>query len=301
MRLLVTGRYGQVARALYDRARQRPDFEVVLVGRPDLDLERPQTIASAIRDVAPDMVINAAAYTAVDLAEDEPDLAMRINADAAAELARATRLEGIPILQMSTDYVFDGTGTQPYTEKDAPNPGTAYGRSKLAGEEAVRLTNPRHLIIRTSWVYSAYGRNFVKTMLELAQERELLKVVSDQVGNPSAAHDIAEGILVAAKALAHRQDTGRQLYHLAGSGSASWFEFARHLFAVSAELGGPTACVEPISSLEWPSKATRPINSQLDCSAFASDFGYRCGCWQGSVANVVAELVNNTRPAMVSS
>lgn len=287
MKILVTGTAGQVARSLAARGSTHPDIQIVAVGRPDLDLEDPSTFAPVVSAIGPDLVINAAAHTGVDQQEDEPERAFRMNADAPAELARLTRSAGIPIIQISTDYVFDGTSTRPYDERDAPNPQTVYGRSKLAGEEAVRAGNPDHLVVRTAWVVSPYGRNFVKTMLSLAQTRDTLQVVSDQFGNPTEAHDIADGLLSAATAWRRDGSFQQGTYHLAGRGRASWYELAKHVLATSAELGGPTAAVVPISSDMWQAKAARPANSELNSDAFARDFGYHAGEWSQRTAEIV--------------
>lgn len=288
MKILVTGTSGQLARSLAEQAKGQA--EIVLVGRPGLDLENPATFAPVLNAVAPDMVINAAAHTGVDQQEDEPERAFRINAEAPAELARLTRLAGIPLVQVSTDYVFDGTSARPYVETDKPNPQTVYGRSKLAGEDAVRAGNPDHLVVRTAWVVSRHGRNFVKTMLSLAATRDRLKVVADQFGNPTEAHDLADGLLAAASAWRREGGFPSGLYHLAGQGRASWFDLASHVFAVSASLGGPTAAVEPVGSDQWPAKAARPANSELNSDAFFSDFGYRAGEWKDTVRALVVEL-----------
>lgn len=291
MKILVTGTSGQLALSLAERAKGKAD--IVLVGRPDLDLEDLATFAPVLKSVAPDMVINAAAHTGVDQQEDEPQRAFRINAEAPAELARLTRLAGIPIVQVSTDYVFDGKAAQPYSETDMPNPQTVYGRSKLAGEEAVRAGNPDHLVVRTAWVVSRHGRNFVKTMLRLAATRDRLQVVADQFGNPTEARDLADGLLAAAASWRKQGGFPQGLYHLAGQGRANWFELATHVFTVSASLGGPSALAEPVGSEQWPAKAARPANSQLSSDAFARDFGYRAGEWRERVAGLVTELVGS--------
>ncbi|PWK76312.1 dTDP-4-dehydrorhamnose reductase [Aminobacter sp. AP02] len=292
MKILVTGTSGQLARSLSEQAKGQA--EIVLVGRPDLDLENLATFAPVLKSVAPDMVINAAAHTGVDQQEDEPERAFRLNAEAPADLARLTRLAGIPLIQVSTDYVFDGSSARPYVETDLPNPQTVYGRSKLAGEDAVRSGNPDHLIVRTAWVVSRHGRNFVKTMLSLAATRDHLKVVADQFGNPTEAHDLADGLLAAATLWRREGGFPKGLYHLAGQGRASWHELASHVLAVSASLGGPSATVEPVGSDQWPAKAARPANSELNSDAFASDFGYRAGQWKDRVRALVVELRAST-------
>lgn len=292
MKILVTGTKGQLARSLAERTRGIHDLELICMGRPELDLEEPATLASALKAAAPDMVVNAAAHTGVDQQEDEPDRAFLMNAEAPAELARLTGKAGIPLIHLSTDYVFDGRSATPYIEADRPNPQTVYGRSKLAGEEAVRAGNADHLVIRTAWVISPFGRNFVKTMLALAEARSSLQVVADQFGNPTDARDLADGLLTAVR---FRRECGRfphGLYHLAGRGRASWYDLAQHVLATSADLGGPTARVEPITSDKWPAKAYRPANSELNSGAFARDFGYSGGDWRERVAALVEELLH---------
>lgn len=291
MRLLVTGTQGQLARSLVERAASHPQFELVAAGRPELDLEIPGSAAAAVRSIAPDVVINAAAYTAVDQAEDEPDRAMRINGEAAGELAAAARAIGAPIIQISTDYVFDGRSAAPYAEDAPTNPIGAYGRSKLAGEERVRQANPDHLILRTAWVYSPFGHNFVKTMMRLAQTRDGLTVVADQIGNPSSALDLADGILAMLEGWRDGERIGLGgTYHLAGTGSASWFDFARAIFDECRARGLPAAEVEPIRTADWPTKAARPANSQLDSSKFSQDFDWQMPDWRQSMANAVSRL-----------
>jgi dTDP-4-dehydrorhamnose reductase len=292
MKVLVTGRDGQLARSLAERAAGRDGMELVAVGRPELDLEVPGGAARAIAEASPNVVINAAAYTAVDHAQDEPDRAFRINADAACEVARAARDAGAAIIQMSTDYVFDGHSPEPYREDSAPNPLGAYGRSKLAGEERVRAANPDHLILRTAWVYSPFGRNFVKTMIAAAETREMLTVVDDQFGNPSSALDLADGILMVIDSWRLGRRTGLgETYHLAGSGSTSWCGFARAVMDECGALGLPQAEVRPIRTAEWPTKAVRPQNSTLDCAKFGADFGFIMPEWRRSLATVVERLV----------
>ncbi|MDH6233078.1 dTDP-4-dehydrorhamnose reductase [Mesorhizobium soli] len=293
MKILVTGKNGQLARSLAARA-QGSDIEIVLAGRPEFDLENPLTFGPVLKSVAPHMVINAAAHTGVDQQEDEPQRAFRINAEAPAELARLTRLAAIPIIQVSTDYVFDGKSTEPYVETDKPNPQTVYGLSKLAGEQAVRSENPDHLVVRTAWVVSRYGRNFVKTILSLARTRKRLQVVADQFGNPTEAHDLADGLLAAAHFWREKQGFPQGLYHLAGQGRASWYEVAARVLEISKAVGGPIADVESIDSSLWVAKAQRPANSELNSERFAHDFGYRAGDWQERVFSVVGNIIKDS-------
>lgn len=293
MRILITGREGQLARSLVERGAADPSLTLLTVARPELDLERLETIAPAVRAAAPDVVLNAAAYTAVDQAEDEPERAFRINSEAAGELASAAREAGAPIVQISTDYVFDGQGEGSYPESAPTNPLGAYGRSKLEGEERVAAANPDHLIVRTAWVYSPFGKNFVKTMLGLARDRDQLNVVADQSGNPSSALDLADGLLAMLRRWSERPGLGLgRTYHLAGTGSTTWCEFAAEIMDCSSRLGGPSAEVRPIATADWPTKAPRPANSRLDCSRFAADFDYAAPDWRLSTAETVRRLLD---------
>ncbi|HEU0098286.1 MAG TPA: dTDP-4-dehydrorhamnose reductase [Allosphingosinicella sp.] len=295
MRVLVTGREGQLARSLAERSAAIPGLSLETVGRPDLDLEDPGSIEAAISAAAPDVVVNAAAYTAVDQAEDEPERAFRINAAAAGEVAAAARRAGARVVQVSTDYVFDGTGQGAYAESAATCPLGVYGRSKLEGEQRVAEAAPDHVILRTAWVYSANGRNFVRTMLGAAARRDELNVVADQRGSPTAAGDLADGILALAAAWRERPRLGLGgVYHLAGAGEASWFDFATAIFEEAARHGLPTAAVKPIRTADWPTRAARPANSVLDSGRFAADFGYRAPPWRRSTAAVVAELARRS-------
>lgn len=282
MKILVTGREGQLVRSLLERGAGR---DIVAFGRPELDLEVEGSARSAILDVRPDIVINAAAYTNVDAAEDEPDRAMRINGEAAGEVAAAAHEAGAAIIQISTDYVFDGTATGSCSELAPTHPIGVYGRSKLLGETRVRAANPAHAIVRTAWVYSPFGRNFVKTMMVLAQTRDTLNVVADQCGNPTSALDLADGIFALIDA-----DTPRGIYHLAGTGSATWLDLAEHIFAECARLGLPTAKVYPIATTDYPTKAIRPANSTLDCARFTAATGFAMPEWKRSVTETIMRL-----------
>ena len=291
MKILVTGTQGQLALSLAERAAGNEQLRVSLVGRPDLDLAIAGSSRSAIISAHPDLVINAAAFTAVDLAETEGHVAGWINDEAAGEIASAAREVGAPVIHISTDYVFDGQATEPYVETASPNPINAYGRSKLAGEEAVRAANPNHLILRTSWLVSPFGRNFVRTMVELAQVRDTLSVIADQYGSPTSALDLADAILVVAR----RWKTGDrtrvgQTYHIAGTGVASWYDLAVAVENELSQLGLQSARVVRIKTAEWPTAAARPAYSALDTSAFTRDFGYLMQDWRVAVATVVERL-----------
>jgi dTDP-4-dehydrorhamnose reductase len=290
MRLIVTGTNGQVARALVERAGRFSDIDVVAVGRPLLDLEIPATVLPAIANARPDLIVNGAAYTAVDRAEEEPQRAFAVNRDGAAAVAAAAKVLGVPFIHLSTDYVFSGSKQAAYVESDETGPLGVYGKSKLAGELAVRSSNSAALILRTSWVYSPFGSNFVKTILSLIAERSQLRVVDDQVGNPTSALDLADALLLIAPRVVEKNGAGATL-HIAGTGSVSWYGLARQVIAVSKSIGGPVADVEPIPTLEYPTLAPRPANSRLDTSAFQRQFGYTLPDWQAGVEETVDRIV----------
>lgn len=283
MKALVFGKTGQVATEL---ARHVPQgIEAQFLGRADADLAIPDACAAAINTHAPDVVLNAAAYTAVDQAEAETKLASAVNDEAPGEMARACTAASIPLLHISTDYVFDGSGEQPWPTSAALNPLGAYGRSKLAGEEALRTAGGPHLILRTSWVFSAHGANFVKTMLRLAETRDRLTVVADQIGGPTAAADIAQSLWQLAQRF---EQSGT--YHYAGAPSVSWADFAREIFAQA----GKNVEVADIPTSDYPTPAKRPANSRLDCSTLATDYGIAQPDWRKSLAQVLAELQGAT-------
>jgi dTDP-4-dehydrorhamnose reductase len=297
MRVLVTGREGQLARSLLERSLLRTNIQISTLGRPKLDLEIRGNVSRLVADASPNVVINAAAYTAVDQAEDEPDRVFRINADAAAEVAAAAADIGARLIQISTDYVFGGGDDEPYDEEAEPNPLNVYGRSKLAGEEQVRSANANHLILRSAWIYSPFGRNFVKTVMRAGEQRDVLTVVNDQRGNPTSALDLADGILTVLEDWAKGNRTGLgHCYHLAGAGETSWFDVAEHIVAECRRLGCPAARVKAIPTAEWPTKARRPRNSSLDCRKFERDFGYRAPDWRLSMIGVVRRLARHAQP-----
>lgn len=295
MRIAVTGTEGQVVRSLVERAQGLSGIEVVSVGRPVLDLLRPETILPAIRAARPDIVVSAAAYTAVDRAENEPELAAAVNAAGAGRVAEAAAVLGVPVIHLSTDYVFAGDSARPYSEDDPTGPQSVYGRTKLAGEEAVAAANPRHAILRTAWVYSVFGGNFVKTMLSLAADHQVVRVVSDQFGNPTSAHDIADAILAIAPQLVGEVSTGRLgVFHLAGTGTTHWAGLARRVFETSRSLGGNFARVEEIATSDFPTRARRPLNSRLSTERLQSAFGWRAPDWGLSCDAVVRRLTGKT-------
>ncbi|MCW6513224.1 dTDP-4-dehydrorhamnose reductase [Lichenifustis flavocetrariae] len=291
MRVVVTGRDGQVVRSLLERG-ARAGVDVIALGRPALDLADPAGVDAAVAQAAPHVVVNAAAYTAVDKAESEPELAWAINAGGAKAVAQAAARRGVPVIQISTDYVFDGSLDRPYREDDPTQPLGIYGQSKRAGEEAVAAATDNHAILRTAWVYSPFGANFVKTMLRVGASRDELSVVADQKGCPTSALDMADAILAVARNLVDRPDADlRGLFHMSGSGSTTWAAFAEAIFAASRSAGGPSAAVRPITTADYPTPARRPANSQLDCGKLARLHGVVLPAWQGSVASCVTRLL----------
>lgn len=291
MRITVTGQSGQVVLSMLERAPQ--GVTVTALGRPGLDLEQLDSIGSAIAATQPDLVVNAAAFTAVDLAESEEAVARRVNGDAAGEIARAAAGLGVPAIQISTDYVFDGSLGRPYREEDPVAPISAYGRSKLAGEEAVAAANPIHAILRTAWVYSPFGKNFVKTMLRLAETRDEVGVVADQAGCPTSALDIADAVFIVARNLVERPADAplRGVFHMGAQGEAVWADVAEAIFAEREKLGGKPVRVKRIATSDYPTPARRPANSRLDSSKLETVHGVSLPHWQGSLAFCVRRLL----------
>ena len=278
MKILVFGRTGQVATHLAGYP------GTTCLGRDSADLADPDACARAIADSDARAVINAAAYTAVDKAESDAATAQAVNGDAPGAMARAAAARGIPFLHVSTDYVFDGQGTDPFAVDHPTGPLGIYGRTKLAGEDAVRAADGPHAILRTSWVFSAHGTNFVKTMLRLSETRDALSVVDDQIGGPTPAGDIAATLVTMARAMADGQGGGT--YHYAGAPDTSWAGFARETFAIA----GQNVTVTGIPPAEYPTPAARPLNSRLDCGALASDFGIARPDWRAALQTIVKEL-----------
>ena len=294
MKLLVLGAGGQVGRELCRREWPAGD-RLAAFDRGDVDITSAQSIADAMRRERPDLVINAAAYTAVDRAESEPDAAWAINCTGPAQLAEACRTAAVPLIHISTDYVFDGSKARPYREDDPVNPLGVYGRSKEAGDRAVREALPEHVILRTAWVYSAHGHNFVKTMLRLAGERPVLRVVADQTGSPTSAADIAAAIAAIVRRIAAGQ--GRWgTYHFTGAGAVTWHGFAEAIFELAAPWRGPPPRVEAIATADYPTPTRRPANSVLDCRLIAETFGIIPRPWREALAEVIRELYDGPRP-----
>lgn len=291
LRLAVIGRQGQLAQSLAELADD--DVRITCLGRPDLDLADPPTIAAALWKTPADIVVNAAAYTAVDRAESESDLAFAINRDGAEAVAIACAQLGLPLIHLSTDYVFDGRKADPYVEGDACNPQTVYGRSKLAGEQAVLASGGRAAILRTSWLHSPFGTNFVRTMLRLANERDRLRVVNDQQGSPTYAPHLARAIVAMAQRMAMEPNNAAlfRIFHLTGAGHTSWWGLAREVMMVAASLGQKSVPVDPITTAEYPTPAQRPANSVLDCGHVHAVYGIRLPPWQEGVRACLHRLL----------
>lgn len=292
MKVLVIGKSGQVASSVRQIAASFSAGEFIFVGRPELDLADSASIRNAIGSVSPHVILNTAAFTAVDDAESDFAGAERINAIAPGVIAAAARSAGSRLIHLSTDYVFSGTEEEPYQETSHVCPVNVYGKTKLAGEQAVRAELEDHLIIRTAWVYSPFGKNFVKTILKASESRDVLRVVHDQVGSPSCALDLAEGLLTILRHWDRDPDLGiGRTYHLAGQEGASWADVAKEVMAASGEFGGPTAEVVPITTEEWPTPARRPKNARLDSRHFKATFGHALPPWKDSVHSVVKQLL----------
>jgi dTDP-4-dehydrorhamnose reductase len=295
MKILLLGPHGQVGWEL-QRSLQ-PLGEVIALDRHEgslcADLARPEALAETVRMLRPELIVNAAAYTAVDRAEGEPDAARAVNASGPAALAREACALGAWLVHYSTDYVFDGTGDEPRDEEAPTGPLSVYGLTKLEGEHAIRASGCRHLIFRTSWVYAARGGNFAKTMLKLAAERDELRVVADQIGAPTGAELIADVTALALRrALVDPGVSG--LYHLGAAGQTSWFDYARHVIEWGRAAGlplrvAPDALV-PVPSSDYRTAARRPLNSRLNCDKLSSCFGLRLPPWQAGVDRMLAEI-----------
>ncbi|CAI8901429.1 dTDP-4-dehydrorhamnose reductase [Pseudomonas chlororaphis] len=286
LKILISGQYGQVSQALQQRLGNQ--HELIVPGRGLLDLTNPDAIRQQVRSLCPQLIINAAAHTAVDQAQSEPELAFAINASAPGVFAEEAWELGIPLIHYSTDYVFDGSKQAPYTEADEPNPLSVYGQSKLAGERAIGAVGGEHLILRTSWVYSNTGKNFLLTMQRLLQEKPHLRVVADQIGAPTWASTIA----ASTAALIERWQAGKPgawgTYHLTAAGETSWFGFAQAIGEHLLAQGKACATLEAIPSSAYPTPAPRPLNSRLDCSRLAREWGVTQPEWRSALHECLA-------------
>jgi dTDP-4-dehydrorhamnose reductase len=286
MKILLLGQHGQVSQEL--QRSLNGHAELTVLGREQLDLAQPELIRPRVQRLRPDLIINAAAHTAVDQAESEPELAFAINAIAPGILAEAAAELSVPLIHYSTDYVFDGCKSEPYQETDATNPLSVYGRSKLAGEQAIQTAGGMHLILRTSWVYSQHGKNFLLTMQRLLQERESLSVVADQIGAPTWAGSIAH----TTAQLIEQWRTGQAgpwgVYHLTAQGETSWFGFASAIAAHLRSQGKNVAALQPIPGSAYPTPAQRPLNSRLDCSRLQHAWHVQLPDWQSALNQCLA-------------
>ncbi len=284
--ILVTGGAGQLASAL-----AAASASVRLVGRPVFDFDAPHTIARVFHDAKPALVVNAAAYTGVDAAETDVDAAYRANRDGPAQLAALCAAAGVPLIHVSTDYVFDGTKGAPYTEADPVSPSGVYGASKLAGEQAVLASGAKAIILRTSWVHAHTGKNFLRTMLAVGKTRDRLTVVADQRGCPTSAADLADAILaIAARVMNGWEDRFGGVFHAAGTGDTTWHGLALAVFEDAAAQGLSIPRVDPIATADWPTPARRPAYSRLDCTRLAETFGVRLPHWRDGVRRTTSAI-----------
>jgi dTDP-4-dehydrorhamnose reductase len=290
VKVLVFGREGQLARSLLEAA-VRPDIQVVSIGRPEIDVVDEKSVLAAFAREHPDIAVNAAAYTAVDKAESEPAVAHAVNALGAEHVAKASAAHSIPIIHISTDYVFDGKKDSPYLESDPTGPINVYGLTKLEGEQRVAKACERHLILRTAWLYSPWGTNFLKTMLRVAATRPTISVVQDQLGSPTYVPDLASAIIaLATRVLDEHRSLRWGTYHAVARGETSWFGFAREIFQQAAENGLPVADIAGIPTSAYPTPARRPANSRLNCDKLRELFGLELPDWRLGVNDCVARL-----------
>ncbi|WP_028357570.1 dTDP-4-dehydrorhamnose reductase [Brackiella oedipodis] len=285
MKILITGAAGQVGQE-FSRL-TATDAELIALSRQELDITQAAHVQEVVQSLRPNFIINAAAYTAVDKAESEPELAYAINAQAPEYLAKACQTVGAALLHISTDYVFDGHHTAPYKETDAVGPTGVYGKSKLAGEEAIARHCEQHIILRTAWVFGEHGHNFVKTMLRLAS-KEQLNIVADQHGSPTYAADIAQALLTIARQLAHKGSSAWGIYHYSGAPYVTWADFAQEIFdaAMQQKLIAQAPQIKRIPTTEYPTPAQRPLNSRLDCQKIQAEFAIPPSNWRRVLAHL---------------
>lgn len=291
MKILITGAQGQVGKELTHIANEK-GFDVIAASRAELDITNSLQVDEYVAHCQPNIVINAAAHTAVDKAEDEQDLAFAINRDGSENLALACSNQNIPLLSISTDYVFDGSKAEPYSEEDAVSPLGVYGESKWQGEEAIRKNLNEYIILRVAWVFGAQGNNFVKTMLRLGQDRDELNVVADQFGGPSPAKNIAQTLIKLVEQYQKNNSLAWGTYHYCGKDKTTWYGFATEIFNQAFELGllKKKIKVNPITTAEYPTAAERPSNSMLDCTKLKTTFGIDMPEWKEGLKQVLLEL-----------
>lgn len=299
MRILAAGWHGQIARTFMHMLPARDDVTAFAIGRPGLDICDSRSIERSLGDIQPDVLINLAGYTDVDGAESESELAFALNSVGARLLAEAAARRQVPIIHISTSYVFDGHKPSAYIETDVAQPLTVYGESRLAGELAVQAANPKHVILRTGWIYSPYGRCFVGNILQRVQLGTPLKVVNDQYGNPTYAPYLAEAILAIAQQLTARPEEEKPwgIYHAAGSGTATWYDVAQEVLSASARLANLSVSLEPIPSVEYATQTERSPNATLDCSKLERTFNVKLPPWQTGVHECVERLLMPLDPA----
>jgi dTDP-4-dehydrorhamnose reductase len=287
MKLLVIGANGQLGWEVCGRG-EKKSFDIVPLDLPDFDVTEPSEVKKAVGQAGASLIINASAYTAVDTAESEPEVAFAVNRDGPAYLATSCDEIGIPLIHISTDYVFDGSKSDPYFETEPVSPLGIYGKSKAAGETEIRNTLKEHIIIRTAWLYGLHGNNFVKTMLLLGKEKEILSVVADQYGCPTYAADLADAILAIATKISERRNVTWGTYHYCGKGVTSWHGFAQEIFDLANHYDRfQVKEVMPITTSDYPTPAQRPVNSGMDCSLLTKNFGISLRPWQESLADMV--------------
>lgn len=291
MKLLIIGSKGQLGSELVRKCK-RNDFSFLGLDLPEFNITDPPQVKKIFADFKPSIVINASAYTNVDKAETEPEIAFAVNSDGPANLAASCDKSRIPIIHISTDYVFDGSKSQPYAESDPVSPLGVYGKSKEEGESRLRSILKQHIILRTSWLYGAYGNNFVKTMLRLGNEKETIKVVSDQYGCPTCASDLAEAIMNISKQITQNLEIACGTYHYCGSGITTWHKFAKAIFEIASQYQNyKVSSVEAITTAQYPTRAKRPPFSALDCSLIKKHFGINTKPWQESLGKTIERIL----------
>ena len=296
MKILIIGSNGQLGWELCQRGKPH-GFDIIPLDIPEFDITDPGAVKKSINQPGVSLVVNAAAYTAVDKAESEPKKAFAINCDGPADLAASCNEAGIPLVHISTDYVFDGTREEPYLETDPLSPLGVYGKSKAEGETIVRSLLTDHIIIRTAWLYGIHGNNFVKTMLALGKEKETLRVVADQYGCPTSAADLAEAILTIAEQIKERPDIPWGTYHYCGKGKTTWHGFAEKIFELAKQYNlFSIKKVIPVTTAEYPTPAKRPLNSVMDCSMLTKNFGILPAPWQESLERMLRQLYKPPNP-----
>ncbi|MDX2441665.1 MAG: dTDP-4-dehydrorhamnose reductase [Desulfobacterales bacterium] len=294
MKLLIIGSKGQLGSELVIECK-RNDFSFLALDLPEFNITDQPQVKKTLADFKPSIVINASAYTNVDMAETEPEIAYTVNSDGPANLAVSCDKNRIPIIHISTDYVFDGSKGQPYAESDPVSPLGIYGKSKEKGESKLRSILKQHIILRTSWLYSAYGNNFVKTMLKLGKEKEIIKVVSDQYGCPTCAADLAEAVVYISKQITQNFKIAWGTYHYCGLGITTWHEFAKAIFEIASQYQNyKVSSVEAITTAQYPTKTKRPAFSALDCGLFKKHFGINIKPWQESLEKTIERILKDS-------